>query len=78
MVVVYTLFPLLNISECCQIGFFFTWFGFFGGNGHRPDKSHFVRHPRLVLEGALYSRFSPPKIARYVSPPPPTSHFPTI
>ena len=41
----------------------------FGGNGHRPDKSHFLRPPKVVLEGVLYSTFSPPKIARYVLPP---------
>ena len=41
------------------------------GNGHRPDKSHFLRPPKVVLEGALYSTFPPPpKIARYVLPPP--------
>ena len=31
------------------------------GNGHRPHQSHFVRPPKLVLEGALYSMFPPPK-----------------
>ena len=36
------------------------------GNGHRPDESHFLRPPKLVLEGALYSTCSPQKIARYV------------
>ena len=42
------------------------------GNGHRPDKSHFLRPPKLVLEGVLYGTFfPPPKIARYVLPPPP-------
>ena len=30
------------------------------GNGHRPDKSHFLRPPKLVLEGGLYGTFSPP------------------
>ena len=30
------------------------------GNGHRPDESHFLRPPKLVLEGGLYSTFSPP------------------
>ena len=40
---------------------------FFGGNGHRPDKSRFLRPPHVVLEGALRSTFS--KIARYVLPP---------
>ena len=38
--------------------------------GTRPDKSHFLRPPKLVLEGVLYGTFSPPKIARYVLPPP--------
>ena len=41
------------------------------GNGHRPDKSHFLRPPKLGLEGALYSTFSPSKIARHVWHPPP-------
>ena len=40
------------------------------GNGHRPDKSHFLRPPKLGLEGVLYGTFSPPKITRYVLPPP--------
>ena len=31
------------------------------GNGHTPDQSHFLRSPQLVLEGTLYSTFSPPK-----------------
>ena len=35
------------------------------GNGHRPDKSHFLRPPKLVLEGVLYGTFPPP---------PPKSH----
>ena len=40
------------------------------GNGHRPDNSHFLRPPKLVLEGVLYGTFPPPKkIARYVLPP---------
>ena len=30
------------------------------GNGRRPARSHFARPPKLVLEGALYSTFSPP------------------
>ena len=34
------------------------------GNGHRPDKSHFLRPPKLVLEGVLYGTFPSPKIAR--------------
>ena len=41
---------------------------FLGGNRHRPGKSHFLRPPKLVLEGALYGTFSPQKIARYVLP----------
>ena len=46
------------------------------GNGHRPDKSHFLRPPKLGLEGALYSPFPPPKkIVRYVLPPPPFANF---
>ena len=45
---------------------------FLRGNGHRPGKSHFLRPPKLVLEGALYGTFSPQKIARYVLPP----HYP--
>ena len=32
-----------------------------GGNVHRPDKSHFLRPPKLVLEGVLYGTFSPPQ-----------------
>ena len=43
---------------------------FLRGNGHRPDESHFLRPPKLVLEGALYGTFSPPKIAWYVLLPP--------
>ena len=39
------------------------------GNGHRPDQSHFLTPPKLVLEGTLHGMFSP-KIARYVLPPP--------
>ena len=41
-------------------------------NGHRPDESHVLRPPKLVLEGALSCTFPPPppKIARYVLPPP--------
>ena len=31
------------------------------GNGHRPDRSHFLRPPKLVLEGVLYGTFSPPQ-----------------
>ena len=46
----------------------------FRGNGHRPDKSHFLRPPKLVLEGVLYGTFPPPKIARYVLPRPPLAN----
>ena len=30
------------------------------GNESRPDQSHFLRPPRVVLEGALYDTFPPP------------------
>ena len=40
----------------------------FRGNRHRPDQSHLQRPPKLVLEGALYSTFSPQNIAGYVCP----------
>ena len=30
------------------------------GNGHRPDKSHFLRPPKLGLEGHFKVRFPPP------------------
>ena len=44
----------------------------FGGNGHRPDKSHFLRPPKVVLEGALYGTFPPPPpknwTRRFVAP----------
>ena len=33
---------------------------FLRGNRHRPGKSHFLRLPKLVLEGALYGTFPPP------------------
>ena len=39
------------------------------GNGRRPDKSHFLSPPELVLELALYNTFPPLKIARDVFPP---------
>ena len=44
---------------------------FLRGNRHRPGKPHFLRPPKLALEGALYGTFPPPppKIARYVLPP---------
>ena len=40
-------------------------------NGHRPDESHFLRPPKLVLEGALYSTSPPPKnrTMRFADPP---------
>ena len=50
----------------------FTPCHFLRGNGHRPDKSHFLRPPKLVLEGALYGTFPPPppkKKTQSVSPP---------
>ena len=31
------------------------------GNGHRPDKSHFLRPPNWFWRGVLYGTFSPPK-----------------
>ena len=34
---------------------------FLRGNRHRPGKSHFLRPPKLVLEGALYGTFPPPQ-----------------
>ena len=34
----------------------------FGGNGHRPDKSQFLRPPKVVLDGGTL---------QYVPPPPP-------
>ena len=44
------------------------------GMGHRPDQSHFLSPPKLVLEGALRSTqycfpTPPSKIARYFLPP---------
>ena len=49
----------------------FTPCHFFGGSGHRPDKSHFLWPPKVALEGALYSTFSSSqKIVRCVLPPP--------
>ena len=50
------------------------------GNGHRPDKSHFLRPPKLVLEGVLYGTFPPPppknRTIRFA--PPPLCEFPTL
>ena len=43
---------------------------FLRGNGHRPDESHYPRPPKLVLEGALYGTFSPPKSHDTFCPPP--------
>ena len=40
-------------------------------NGHRPDKSHFLRPPKLGLKGALYSTFSPPPPKSHDTFPPP-------
>ena len=34
---------------------------FLRGNARRPDQSHFLRPPKLVVEGALHSTFSTPK-----------------
>ena len=50
---------------------------FFGGNGHRADKFHFLRPPKVVLEGALYSTFPPPPKSPDTFCPPPfaTSFF---
>ena len=43
---------------------------FSGGNGHRPDKSHFVRPPKVALEGHSIVRFPPPqnRTTRFASP----------
>ena len=41
------------------------------GNGHRPDKSRFVRPPRLVLEGCFMVRFPPKNRTIRFAPPPP-------
>ena len=53
---------------------------FLGGNGHRPDQSHFLRI--WALQNWLWRVHSivcfPPKIVRYVSPPPPPLSFPKI
>ena len=42
---------------------------FLRGNGHRPDKFHFLRPPKLALESALYSKFSPKKKSHDTFPP---------
>ena len=42
---------------------------FLRGNRHRPGKSHFLRPPKLVLEGALYGTF-PPQTRAIRFPPP--------
>ena len=50
---------------------------FLRGNRHRPGKSHFLRPPKLILEGALYGTFPPPQIARLrFAPHQPLSKFP--
>ena len=46
------------------------------GNGHRPDKSHFLRLPKLVLEGVLYGTFSLPQ-NRTIRFAPPLCEFPS-
>ena len=44
---------------------------FLRGNGTDQDESDFLKPPKLVLEGALLLYVPPPpKIARYVLPPP--------
>ena len=40
------------------------------GNGHRPDQSHILRHPKNSFWRAPTFLLPPPKIARYVLPPP--------
>ena len=50
---------------------------FLRGNRHRPGKSHFLRPPKLVLEGALYGTFSPPPESHDTFCPP-ISRFPSI
>ena len=44
---------------------------FLRGNGHKPDQSHFLSPPRLVLEGALYGTFPPPPPNRTIRFAPP-------
>ena len=47
------------------------------GNGHRPDESHFLRPPKLVLEGVLYGTFCPPQ-NRTIRFAPPLCEFPEL
>ena len=47
------------------------------GNGHRPDKSHFLRPPKLGLEGVLYGTFSPPQNRTTIRLAPPLCELPT-
>ena len=42
---------------------------FLRGNRHRPGKSHFLRPPKLVLEGALYGTFPPQNRTIRFAPP---------
>ena len=48
------------------------------GNGHRPDKSHFLRPPKLVLEGVLYGTFPPPPQNRTIRFAPPPLRIPKL
>ena len=72
---VFRLFSMSGIWHLCRWPWRLQTYDIIGpviflrGNGHRPDQSHFLSPPKLVLEGALYST-SPPRIARYVLPPP--------
>ena len=50
---------------------------FLRGNRHRPGISHFLRPPKLLLEGALYGTFSPPK-DRTIRFAPPIRRFPIL
>ena len=43
-------------------------------NSHRPCKSHFLRPPKLVLEGSLYGTFSPPQNRTIRFAPPLAAH----
>ena len=47
----------------------FTPCHFLRGNGHRPDQSHFLSSPKLVLEGALNGTFSSPPQNRTIRLP---------